>query len=93
MRRHRNAKVVATLGPGSASEDIIGTNSSHIHAVPHSEIHRLPRNRKATNAAGRVSRPMTSRMPSDISVKPCMGAAIVAWLAASPITAFHAAGE
>src|SRR5215475_14125717 len=52
-----------------------GTSSSHIHEVPNSESQRLPRNRKATNAAGRVRRPMTSRIPSEISVKPWSGAA------------------
>src|SRR5207302_3732655 len=75
------------------SEASIGTSSSQIHAVPHSETQRLPRYRKATKAAGRVSRPMTSRTPSEISVRACMGAAIAAWLAARPITAFHTAGE
>src|ERR1700757_4060241 len=77
----------------SPSDASTGTSSSQIHAVPHSEIQRLPRYRKATNATGRVSRPMTSRIPREISVKACIGAAIAAWLAARPITAFHAAGE
>jgi hypothetical protein len=36
---------------------------------------------------------MIRRIPREISVKPCMGAAIAAWLAASPITDFHAAGQ
>src|SRR5579864_5554531 len=78
-----------TARPSDAST---GTSNSQIHAVPHSETQRLPRYKNATNAAGRVSRPMTSRIPSEISVSACMGAAIAAWLAASPITAFHAAG-
>ncbi len=74
------------------SETITGTNSSQIHEVPHSEIQRLPRNRKATEAAGRVSKPRTSSTPSEISVIACMGAAIAAWLAADAITAFHTPG-
>src|SRR5437773_3361972 len=77
----------------SPSDASTGTSSSQIHAVPHSEIQRLPRYRKATNAAGRVSRPMTSRIPREISVVACIGAAIAAWFAARPITAFQAAGE
>src|SRR5579863_9553661 len=77
----------------SPSDAITGTSSSQIHAVPHSETQRLPRYRKATNAAGRVSRPMISRIPREISVTACNGAAIAAWLAARPITAFQAAGE
>src|SRR6202158_58019 len=77
----------------SPSDAITGTSSSHIHEVPHSEIQRLPRYRKATNAAGRVSRPMTSRIPRPIYVMACIGAAIAAWFAARPITAFQAAGE
>src|ERR1700757_5014482 len=75
----------------SPSDATTGTSSSQIHAVPHSEIQRLPRNRNATNAAGRVTNPMTSTIPREISVMPCMGAAIAAWFAARPITAFHAA--
>src|SRR5512133_315708 len=71
---------------------ITGTSSSHIHEVPHSETHKLPRYRKATNATGRVSKPMTRRTPRKISVTACEGAAIAAWLAASPITDFHTAG-
>src|SRR5438477_13055833 len=74
------------------SDASTGTSSSQIHAVPHSETQRLPRYRNATNAAGRVSRPMMSRIPRAISVIACMGAAIAAWFAARPITAFHAAG-
>jgi hypothetical protein len=60
------------------SDAITGTNSSHIHEVPHSETHKLPRYKKATNAAGRVSSPSTSRIPRPISVNACIGAAIVA---------------
>src|SRR5215469_18864701 len=74
------------------SEATTGTRSSQIHEVPNSETQRLPRYRKATNAAGRVSRPRTSRIPRESSVTPWIGAAIEAWLAARPITAFHAAG-
>src|ERR1700692_3960816 len=77
----------------SPSDATPGTSSSQIHEVPYSEIHRLPSNRNATNAAGRVTRPMTSRMPREISVIACIGAAIAAWFAARPITAFQAAGE
>src|SRR5580693_7981774 len=77
----------------SASDASTGTRSSQIQAVPHSETQRLPRYRNATKAAGRVSRPMTSRIPREISVTACMGAAIAAWLAANAITAFHTAGE
>src|SRR6202167_3510602 len=77
----------------SPSDASTGTNSSQIHEVPHSEIQRLPRYRKATNAAGRVRRPMTSRIPRAISVMACIGAAIAAWFAARPITAFQAAGQ
>src|SRR5207302_3652511 len=71
----------------------IGTSSSQIHDVPHSETQRLPRYKNATNAAGRVSRPITRRMPREISVIACIGAASAAWLAARPITAFHTPGE
>src|SRR5580704_7368960 len=77
----------------SPSDAITGTSSSQIQEVPHSETQRLPRYRKATNAAGRVSRPTMSRTPREISVTACMGAAIAAWLAASAITDFHMAGE
>src|SRR6266850_5263925 len=76
----------------SPSDAITGTSSSHIHEVPNSEIQRLPRKRNATNAAGRVSRPMSSRTPREISVNPCIGAEMEAWLAASAITDFQAAG-
>src|SRR6266568_585303 len=41
----------------SASDASAGTSSSQIHAVPHSEIHRLAKYAHATRAAGRVSRP------------------------------------
>ena len=34
-----------------------------------------------------------SRIPNEISVMACKGAAIAAWDAASPITVFHTAGE
>jgi hypothetical protein len=51
-----------------ASDTITGTNSSHIHAVPHSEIHRLERYAKATSATGRVKRPSTNSTPREISV-------------------------
>src|SRR6201993_2850667 len=77
----------------SPSDATTETSSSQIHEVPNSEIQRLPRNRNATNAAGRVTRPMRSRIPREISVIACIGAAIAAWFAASPITAFQAAGE
>src|ERR1700723_322561 len=77
----------------SPSDAITGTSSSQIHAVPHSDTQRLPRYRKATNAAGRVSRPMMSRMPREISVMACIGAAIAACLAASAMTDLHMAGE
>src|ERR1700760_1665438 len=83
----RPAHPIAT--PRDASTE---TRSSQIHAVPHSETQRLPRYRKATNAAGRVNRPITSRMPREISSVACIGAAIAAWLAARLITAFQAAG-
>src|ERR1700688_4405771 len=76
----------------SPSDASTGTNSSQIHEVPHSEIQRLPRYRKATNAAGRVRRPMTSRIPREISLIAWIGAAIAAWLAASAMTDFHMAG-
>ena len=56
----------------SASDASTGTSSSQIQAVPHSETHRLPRYRNATKATGRVSRPMTSRIPREISVIACM---------------------
>src|SRR5215472_15537122 len=76
----------------SPSDASTGTSNSQIQAVPHSEIQRLPRYRNATKAAGRVSKPITSRIPSDISVMAWTGAAIAAWLAINPITAFQAAG-
>src|SRR5258705_4131731 len=59
----------------SPSDASTGTSSSQIHEVPYSEIQRLPRNRKATIAAGLVTKPMTSRIPREISVMPCRGAA------------------
>src|ERR1700723_501191 len=77
----------------SPSDAITGTSSSQIHAVPHSDTQRLPRYRKAINATGRVNRPITSRIPREISSVACMGAAIAAWLAAKAINAFHTAGE
>src|SRR5260370_9449141 len=54
----------------NASEARTGTSNSHIHAVPHSETHRLARNPKATRATGRVKRPSTSNTPTEISVSP-----------------------
>src|SRR5215468_2593742 len=75
------------------SEARTGTSNSQIHDVPNSEIHKLPRNKNAINAAGRVNKPKTSRIPTVISVKPCIGAAIEAWFAARPITDFQIAGE
>src|SRR6202166_3488983 len=62
----------------SPSDAITGTSSSQIHAVPHSETQRLPRYRNATKATGRVNRPITSRIPREISVIACSGAAIAA---------------
>ncbi len=62
----------------SASDASTGTSSSQIHAVPHSETHRLPRYRNATRATGRVSKPTTSSVPREISVRACIGAAIAA---------------
>src|SRR5437870_8569992 len=38
------------------SEANTGTSSSQIHAVPHSETHKLARYANATNATGRVKR-------------------------------------
>jgi hypothetical protein len=64
-----------TASPSDAST---GTSSSQIHHVPHSETQRLVRNRNATKAAGRVSRPITSRIPSEISVAACIGATMAA---------------
>src|SRR5246127_3151724 len=69
--RDKNAstpQVRPAVPTNSASEAIIGTNSSHIHAVPHSETHRLERNANATSAAGRVHRPSSSSTPREISV-------------------------
>src|SRR5258708_30868085 len=74
-----------TASPRDAST---GTSSSHIHDVPHSEIQRLPRNRKATNAAGRVNRPMTSRMPNKTPFTPCMAPLIPPGVAPSPETPY-----
>src|SRR3954463_15927715 len=51
------------------------TSNSQIQDVPHSEIQRLPRKRNATKAAGRVNNPKSSRIPREISVIACMGAA------------------
>src|ERR1700678_2166523 len=76
----------------SPSDATTGGNSSQIQEVPNSEIQRLPRNPKATKAAGRVSRPMISKTPREISVIACRGATIAAWLAINPMTAFQAAG-
>src|SRR5262249_32828298 len=79
-----------TARPNDAST---GTSSSQIHAVPHSETQRLPRYKKDTKAAGRDSRPRMSSMPREIWGRACMGAAMAAWLAARPMTAFQMAGE
>src|ERR1700737_5517636 len=68
----------------SPSDASTGTSSSQIHEVPHSEIQRLPRNRKATIAAGRVSRPMTSRTPRESSGRPRLGAPFAGGVAPSP---------
>src|ERR1700758_3680749 len=84
----RPAHPMAT--PSDASTE---TSNSQIHAVPHSETQRLPRYRKAINAAGLVNRPVTSRIPSEISSMACIGAATAAWFAARAITAFQTAGE
>ena len=67
-----------TASPSDAST---GTSNSQIHDVPHSETQRLARNRNAIKAAGRVTRPMTGRIPSEISVAAYMGAVKAAWLA------------
>ena len=77
----------------SPSDASTGTSSSQIQDVPNSETQRLPRYRKAIRATGRVSRPMTSRIPSEISITACSGAAMAAWLTMIPITHFHSAGE
>src|SRR5882724_8994872 len=77
----------------SPSDATTGTSNSQIHDVPNSETQRLPRKRNATSATGRVNKPMINRIPSEISVAACMGAAIAAWLAIKPITHFHTAGE
>src|ERR1700757_3591751 len=42
------------------------TSSSHIQDVPNSEIQRLPRNRKAMNAAGREHKATTRRNPQTL---------------------------
>src|SRR5215475_12089346 len=76
----RPPRPIAT--PSNAST---GTSSSQIQAVPHSDIQRLPRYRNATNAKGRVTRPIISRIPNEISARACIGAASAAWLAAIPI--------
>src|SRR5258707_15700470 len=58
---HRSANHASTphfrpaLPIARPSDANTGTSGSQIHEVPHSEIQRLPRNRNATNAAGRVS--------------------------------------
>jgi hypothetical protein len=77
----------------SPSDASTGTSNSQTHAVPHSDIQRLPRYKNARKATGRVSRPNTSSTPKEISANACIGAAIAAWLAADAITAFHRAGE
>src|SRR5262249_9085154 len=69
-----------------------GTNSSQIHAVPHSETQRLVRYRNATKATGRVSKPISSRSPSGILAIAWRGAARAGGRAASAITAFQVAG-
>src|SRR5258708_14413875 len=47
---------------------IIGIRNSQIHALPHSDIQSELKNRNATNATGRVSRPRHSKTPKLISV-------------------------
>src|SRR4029077_9119176 len=81
QRRARNASTPharPARPTASASDASTGTSSSQIQDVPHCEIQRLPRKRNATKATGRVSRPTTSRIPREISVIACRGAAIAA---------------
>src|SRR6266550_7814406 len=56
----------------SARATAIGTSSSQIHAVPHSETHKVVRKRKAAKATGRVNNPSSKRIPNEISVAPCI---------------------
>src|SRR5438477_83578 len=65
--------VLPALPITSARATDIGTSSSQIHAVPHSEIHKVVRKRKAAKATGRVSNPISKRIPNEISVAPCIG--------------------
>ena len=71
---------------------IIGISNSQIHAVPHSDIHRDVRKRKAASATGRASSPKMRNNPKLISVAACIGPAMVAWLAAKLMTFFQKAG-
>src|SRR5437764_8417672 len=65
--------VLPALPITSARATAIGTSSSQIHAVPHSETHKVVRKRKAAKATGRVSNPISKRIPNEISVAPCIG--------------------
>src|SRR5712664_253910 len=67
--------VLPALPITSARATAIGTSSSQIHAVPHSETHKVVRKRKAAKATGRVSNPISKRIPNEISVAPCIGPA------------------
>jgi len=43
----------------------MGVNSSQIHAVPHSAIQSVLRNKKAASATGRVKSPINKSTPRD----------------------------
>src|SRR5580698_2482068 len=94
LANHASTPHVLPARPiASPSDASTGTSNSQIHAVPHSDIQRLPRYKNTTKATGRVIKPITSNTPNEISVNACIGAAIAAWSATNPITAFHTAGE
>src|ERR1700737_277442 len=67
-RNTSTPSVLPALPITSARATAIGTSSSQIHAVPHSETHKVVRKRKAAKATGRVNNPISKRTPNEISV-------------------------
>src|SRR5215469_13526670 len=80
-------------GPrASVAATTIGTSSSHIQAVPHSETHKPLRSPNATSAAGLAKRPTVSKTPRLASRIACKGPATAAWAAVNSMTCFQTVG-
>src|SRR5262249_27202676 len=84
--------VLPALQITSARATAIGTSNSQIHAVPHSETHKVVRKSKAARATGRVNNPISKRIPNEISVAACIGPATFACAAINDCTDFSAWG-